>query len=52
MSDEEKQKVEAAFRYKYGFFSSLTGAAAGIPVDVADNVAGWITDNKSVLNSC
>jgi len=51
MSDEEKQKVDADFRAKYGFFPSPTGAAAGILVEAADDIAGWMTDNKSGLDS-
>ena len=38
MSDEEKQKIEAKFREKYGFFPSLTDAAAGVLVEAADEV--------------
>jgi hypothetical protein len=49
MSDEEKQKVEAKFREKYGFFPSPTGAA-GVLVEAADDVAGRMTDNKSGLD--
>jgi hypothetical protein len=51
MLNEENQKVEAKFRDKYGFFSSATGATAGVLVEVADNISDWITDNKSGLDS-
>ena len=37
MSNEEKQKVEATFREKYGFFPSPTGAAAGVMVEATDD---------------
>ena len=51
MSDEEKQKVEAKFREKYGFLPSPAGAAAGVIVETADDAAGRMTDNKGGLDS-
>jgi hypothetical protein len=50
MSKEEKQKAEAKFREKYGFFPSPTGAAVGVLVEAADDVAGRMTDKKSGLD--
>ncbi len=51
MSDEEKQKVEAKFSEKYGFFPSPTDTATGVLMEAAEDGAGRMTGNKSGLDS-